>query len=193
MAYHVVILPGFLGRYHLHLNIVIDEPFRKILRTAFRRFGKELDMTAKEYLNRVRSIEAELRNKESRLAKFRQDILTLQSIDYGKDRVDGGVSMDMADKIAKIETLEQQVNDEWDELIYKREEAAQLIEQLENPKYKGVLIERYINCKSWEKIAVELNYSWKGMFKVHGQALKEFERVHSSTLKYIEVHTHSVI
>ena len=167
--------------YHIH--IVSSEPFRAMVRAAFRRLRRERIMTAKEYLNRVRSIEAELRNKESRLAKFRQDILTLQSIDYGKDRVDGGVPMDMADKIAKIETLEQQVNDEWDELIYKREEAAQLIEQLENPKYKGVLIERYINCKSWEKIAVELNYSWNGLFKIHGKALREFQKVYESVLK----------
>lgn len=142
-------------------------------------------MTAKEYLNNVRTIDIQLKVKEHRLVKLRQDLYTLQSIDYSKDRVDGGQGLDMGDKIAKIQEMEKKINAEWDELIFVRDQAEEKINQLPDMMYRAVLLERYINCKDWENIAVDLHYSWKGIFKLHGRALKSFEIVHSSTLKYI--------
>ena len=142
-------------------------------------------MTAKEYLNNVRTIDIQLKVKEHRLVKLRQDLYTLQSIDYSKDRVDGGQGLDMGDKIAKIQEMEKKINAEWDELIFVRDQAEEKINQLPDMMYRAVLLERYINCKDWENIAVDLHYSWKSIFKLHGKALKSFEIVHSSTLKYI--------
>ncbi len=142
-------------------------------------------MTAKEYLNNVRTIDIQLKVKEHRLVKLRQDLYTLQSIDYSKDRVDGGQGLDMGDKIAKIQELEKKFNAEWDELSHIREEAEERINQLPDTMHQAVLTERYINCKDWESIAVDLHYSWRGIFRLHGQALKSFERVHSSALKCI--------
>lgn len=142
-------------------------------------------MTAKEYLNNVRTIDIQLKVKEHRLVKLRQDLYTLQSIDYSKDRVDGGQGLDMGDKIAKIQEMEKKINAEWDELIFVRDQAEEKINQLPDMMYRAVLLERYINCKDWKNIAVDLHYSWKGIFKLHSRALKSFEIVHSSTLKYI--------
>lgn len=142
-------------------------------------------MTAKEYLNNVRTIDIQLKVKEHRLRRLRQDLCSLQSIDYSKDRVDGGQAIDMSDKIAKIQELEEKINAEWGELIYVRTQAEEKIEQLPDPMHRAVLTERYINGKDWENIAVDLHYSWKGVFKLHGRALKSFETVHESTLKYI--------
>lgn len=66
-------------------------------------------MTAKEYLNNVRTIDIQLKVKEHRLEKLRQDLYALQSIDYSKDRVDGGQGLDMGDKIAKIQRAGKEV------------------------------------------------------------------------------------
>lgn len=37
--------------------------------------------------------------------------------------------------------------------------------------YRPVLIERYVNGKTWEQVAVDLNYSYRGITKLHGRAL----------------------
>lgn len=31
---------------------------------------------------------------------------------------------------------------------------------------------RYIDCRSWEEICVDMNYSWRGIHKIHSKALK---------------------
>lgn len=142
-------------------------------------------MTAKEYLNNVRTIDIQLKVKEHRLVKLRQDLYTLQSIDYSKDRVDGGQGLDMGDKIAKIQELEKKFNAEWDELLRIRTEAEDKINCLSDPLHRVILTERYINCKDWDDIKDVLQYrSMRGVLKLHGNALKEFESVHFRSLKF---------
>lgn len=143
-------------------------------------------MTAKEYLNNVRTIDIQLKVKEHRLVKLRQDLCSLSSIDYRKDRVDGGKPVDMSTKIAAIQDLEEKINAEWDELLRIRTEAEDKINCLSDPLHRVILTERYINCKGWDDIKDVLQYrSMRGVMKLHVKALKEFESVHLCSLKFI--------
>ena len=141
-------------------------------------------MTAKAYLNRIRTLDLELKCKEHELERLRADSYSLSAIDYAKDRISGGgVNRgDLAGSIARISDLMLEINQEWNILIRKRAEARICINQLETPIYRVILTERYLLGRRWEDIAVGLNYSWKGVFKIHSKAIKEFERVHGSTL-----------
>lgn len=41
------------------------------------------------------------------------------------------------------------------------------------PEREAYLIRaRYIDCKSWEQIAVDMNYCWQHVHRIHSQALK---------------------
>ena len=51
------------------------------------------------------------------------------------------------------------------------------INKIEKESYQAVLRNRYILCKGWSQIAKEMNYSDKHVFKIHGNALKEFDNV----------------
>lgn len=129
-------------------------------------------MTAKEYLEYVRSLEIRLRMKEERIAQLQHDICSLQALDYAKDKITGGSPIDVSDKIARLDELIRDTNREWDELIEMREQAKTFISKLESATQQEVLTKRYIQNKRWEQIAVEMNITWRHTFRIHRAALE---------------------
>nr|DAD63278.1 MAG TPA: Protein of unknown function (DUF1492) [Caudoviricetes sp.] len=133
-------------------------------------------MTAKEYLEYVRSLEVRLRMKDSRISQLQRDICCIRALDYTKDRISGGSPVDISDKIARLDELIREANDEWDELIAERERAKTIIAKLESATQQEVLTKRYIQNKRWEQIAVEMNITWRHTFRIHRAALEEFSQ-----------------
>lgn len=136
-------------------------------------------MTAREYLEEIRSIDLQLRVKESELEKTRQDIYCLSATDYSKDKISGGRPMDISDKIAKLDALREEINNDWGRLIDERKKAKVLIQKIRDHRYISVLIERYVNAKEWEQIGNSLDYSVDGLYKLHREAIHKFEKVYS--------------
>lgn len=139
-------------------------------------------MTAKEYLTRIRQQRFVLREVQKELAEVQADIVSIKASSLS-EKVSGTKESDIADRYIKLERYNDEVAEERDKLIDMRREAKAMIDQLPNKVEQGVLYARYINAGSWEQIAVDMHYSWKGIFKLHGRALQSFEKVHGSTLK----------
>ena len=138
-------------------------------------------MTAKEYLNRVRRQYYVVKQVEQEARDIHNDIITIRASSLS-EKVSGSKSSDTADKYIRLERYEDKVIAEAEELQRMREEAKRRINALPDGQQQAVLYARYINNKRWEEICVEMHYSWKGIFKLHGRALKAFEEVHRSTL-----------
>lgn len=138
-------------------------------------------MTAKEYLNRVRRQNYILKQTEKELNEIRADILTLRASSLS-EHVSGSKNSDTADKYIRLETYMEKVNAEWDKLIDMRNAAKDLIGAMPDPMHRAVLYARYINGQRWEDIAMDMHYSWKGIFKLHGQALRVFDQMHGDKL-----------
>lgn len=137
-------------------------------------------MTAKEYLNKVRNQSYVLKQAEKELNALRGDIISIPG--SLSEKVSGTKESDLADTYIRVEKYEHRVTSEWNKLIDLRMQAKAMIAALSDEREQAVLYARYINCLSWEVIALDMHYSWKGIFKLHGRALKCFERVHGSTL-----------
>lgn len=144
--------------------------------------GRVKQMTAREYLNYVRSIDNRLKIQEERIGQLEKDICSIQAFDYTKDKVTGTKVTDISDKIARLDELRQDANKKWNKLIEEREAARGIIEMMGNITEQRLLIGRYLRNKSWEQLCVEMEYSWRGIFKIHREALKNFgqhyKRVH---------------
>lgn len=138
-------------------------------------------MTAKEYLNRVRRQNYILKQTEKELNEIRADILTLRASSLS-EHVSGSKNSDTADKYIRLESYMEKVNVEWDKLIDMRNAAKDLIGAMPDPMHRAVLYARYINGQRWEDIAMDMHYSWKGIFKLHGQALRVFDQMHGDKL-----------
>lgn len=138
-------------------------------------------MTAKEYLNRVRRQNYILKQTEKELNEIRADILTLRASSLS-EHVSGSKNSDTADKYIRLESYMEKVNAEWDKLIDMRNAAKDLIGAMPDPMHRAVLYARYINGQRWEDIAMDMHYSWKGIFKLHGQAMRVFDQMHGDKL-----------
>ncbi len=56
--------------------------------------------------------------------------------------------------------------------MHIEQQAVQMvIDAVDDPAQRQLLILRYINGLTWEKIAVEMNYSWRHTLRLHGAAL----------------------
>ena len=138
--------------------------------------GRAKQMTAKEYLNYVRSIDNRLKIQEERIGQLEKDICSIKALDYTKDKVTGGRPIDISGKIARLDELIRRASEDWDILIKERERAKLLIEELESPKQQALLTNRYIQNEKWEAIAVELNITWPSTHRLHHRALKNLQK-----------------
>lgn len=134
-------------------------------------------MNAKEYLEYVRSLDIRLRMKDAQISQLQRDICCIQALDYTKDRISGGSPVDISDKIARLDELIRAANEEWDELIAERERANARICKLESIKQQEVLTRRFIYNEKWEVIAVKMNITWQGTWRLFYRALKNFQKI----------------
>lgn len=82
------------------------------------------------------------------------------------------------DPVSKIIELEQEINEDIDKLIDLKRVARKVIEQLDNEVEKMILYKRYFENKTFEQISVEMNYSWRQIHRLHGNALQNFSKVY---------------
>lgn len=139
-------------------------------------------MTAKEYLTRVRQQEKLIQVVGQNVKEITADILSIKSSYSASEHVSSSNQSDIADKYIKLEKYQEREAKEWDKLITMRLQALAMIDAMPNGTHSAVLRLRYIKYKNWDFIVKELNYSWQGIFKVHGAALQEFERIYKDEL-----------
>lgn len=87
--------------------------------------------------------------------------------------VHGGENDRMTDTAANIVELEKYIESKSKDLLAARLETERLIDLIDNPKHRQLLVRRYVLGERWEEICSKLNYSWQGMHKVHGRILNE--------------------
>ena len=90
-------------------------------------------MTGREYLNQIRDTDLNIRCKEREIFRLRQDIMSLQAIDYSRDRITGGQPITIADKVANLDAVTDEIMKEWH--IPTRERTSKVYDQ-SNSQYK---------------------------------------------------------
>ncbi len=126
----------------------------------------------KPELKRLYAMNLELQSLEIEIEMYRKDIYSLQGIDYSRERVQGGVGMDLVDKIAKLNEMISKANKKWDELIDYRVDVRNNIDRIDDNMSRTILVQRYIRCLKWEEISAFIGYSWKQTHRLHKKALK---------------------
>ena len=133
-------------------------------------------MTAKEFLRSLRKMALEIDALQAEIVLMRQEAEGIKAMTLS-DMPKGGQMKDAADIIAEVADLQRSRYALTLERMEKREQAMLAITKMEDGEQRAVLIMRYILGKSWDDIAEEMHYSMRGIFKLHGQALQEFEQV----------------
>ena len=135
-------------------------------------------MSSKEFLHKISSVDMMLNCKLEQVEELRR-ILLPSEIRYDKERVQSSHTSDQfTDTMSKVIELEEKINCDIDELVKLKSEARDIIEHMENDIEKVILYKRYFNNESFENIAVECGYSWRHIHRLHGEALKNFDKIY---------------
>jgi DNA-directed RNA polymerase specialized sigma subunit len=137
-------------------------------------------MNAKEYLSQALWLDQMILSKLDQLETLKSLSMKVTS-SFAEEKISGGnvEKSKMESTIVKVIDLEGEINADFVRLIELKKEIQDTINRMEDINYQLLLEMRYLNGKNWEEIAQELKYNNRTVFKVHGKALKQFERVRS--------------
>lgn len=132
-------------------------------------------MTTKEYLNQISRLNRMINNKLVEIQQLRELACGISAINSG-DRVQSSPDFDkIGSKMAKIDELEHALDQTIDQYVDLKNKIISQIDSMEDENVYNVLFSRYIEKKSFELIAIEMEYSWRQIIRLHGKALNQFE------------------
>lgn len=133
-------------------------------------------MKTKDYLSQVSRLNKMINNKLSEISQLRELSVSISAI--GNDeKVQTSPNFDkIGTTVAKIDEMENNLDKMIDEYLVKREMIIAQIDTMEEESVYQILFSRYIEKKTFEKIATEMKYSWRQIVRLHGKALQQFEK-----------------
>ena len=127
----------------------------------------------KQYLRRYQTA-------KRRVGMIQEEIEELRSsktspVGLGDGMPHGSGSSDLSGYAARLDELLRELEAEKEMQMVTYREIRQQIGMVPDPTEQEILSRRYLIGQSWEKIAVEMGYSYRNITRVHGYALKHFE------------------
>lgn len=133
-------------------------------------------MTTKEYLSQISRLDRMIKNKLTELSQLKEMTCGLSAIP-NEERVQSTPNFDkIGTAYCKIESMEENIDRLIDEYADKKNEIISQIDGMEDEILYDILFSRYIARKTFEKIADNMNYSFRQTTRLHGKALQEFEK-----------------
>ena len=134
-------------------------------------------MSAKEYLQKIRMYDTRIESKLLEVQALRA-MVTKITPTMKADVVTASSPQDkLGDAVAKIMDLETEIDKEIDAYVDLKREVTALLERLENPFHYKVLHQRYFLYHTFERIATDMHYSFRGVCYLHGRALQAFDEL----------------
>jgi len=131
-------------------------------------------MTAKKFLSEAYQIDQRINSKLEQVQSLRSLATKATSTLSGNSEKSSNRNIHrMEDIIIKITELEDEINVEIDRLVDVKRDVMKAIERVPTFSYRTLLELRYVCCKTWEEIAVEMSYTMRWVYIIHERALKE--------------------
>lgn len=137
-------------------------------------------MTAKEYLRNISVLDKKIKANLKHIDDLRARVTSIgSSSNLEAERVQGGSSNPdkVGNLVCKIDEYERIANETIDEYVASKNKAMSMIDKLDNGLYIEILTMRYFEEKSFEEIAVTLEKSYRHTTRLHGYALREFQKI----------------
>jgi hypothetical protein len=123
-------------------------------------------------LSRYLHIAAEHQEMTNSFELFRSRMEGLQAATITDMPTAHSQSDKMAANIAKLEQLEAKYADKTAQLMAELNLIESIISCLESPAQRRMLRMKYIDGIKWERIAVNMSYSWQHVHRIHAEALR---------------------
>lgn len=125
-------------------------------------------MEKKEYLCQAYFFEKEIRAKREQIESL-ESLLIYTSPKFGDIKIKGGEES-KEDLLCKVTDLKDVLVKDICKMVYIKNQIICTINQIEDSLQRTILFEKYINFKTFEVIAEELNYSNRQIIRLHNKA-----------------------
>lgn len=137
-------------------------------------------MTAKEYLQQIKKLDNQIKNKKLEKEAVWNSMKGCSAINYDPKI---GVSGTMNTKSPQeryyplFERYEKEIEVDIARLVKLKKEVIAVIDQLEDADEVNLLYMRYIQYMKWEDIAKKMNLSYQHTHRVHARALNNINSI----------------
>lgn len=145
---------------------------------------KERNEQKKEYLNSYKRLCRKLKSLEEQLESLRE-VEQSAKIQEISDMPKGNKQTDLSDYMVKLDKITYKIIRARQDCMNKKLDIENRIADVEDGLESAILHKRYIEMKSWEKIACDIGYTRMQVYRIHGQALRSFEMPDLSAMKDI--------
>ena len=103
------------------------------------------------------------------------DIATSSTSDTTRERVKTSSGNSSERKNNLLLEYDLKISRQREKLWQCKAEILEAISEIEDGRYRILLIAYYVNCKSWEEVAVQMNYGIRQVYRLHGDALQKIK------------------
>ncbi len=137
---------------------------------------KNVRTDATEYLKSVEKINVRIKQKKERIEELRQSALST-GISISPDRIQKSHDEGTPNIINEYLDLEEEIRNDVLRMERVKNLITDMIHKLEDARYIDILYERYVNLRRIEDIAEHKPYSTGHAWRLHNEAIKEFQEV----------------
>lgn len=131
-------------------------------------------MTAHEYLGQIHELDLQIRRKQEKALKIKESLyasgISYENIGDAKPHNTGDA---MGEAMAKVIDYFQEIENDTARLIVLRIEADNIIGQLDVEVERRILERHYLFYESIEKIAEDIGYSTRTVYRYRNSGLKK--------------------
>ena len=133
-------------------------------------------MTAKEYLQQIRMLDIKIRQWEEERDRLMSEATSTGSRKLKQDIVQTSINGDQVSRtVERCIDLDARITRAVSRLRDLRAQIISEIQSLPNPQHVAVLDSRYVRLNRFEQIAVDMNFTIRRVYQLHGDALQAFE------------------
>lgn len=128
----------------------------------------------KEFLQQYRLAEMEEQRLEHEIERWRSRAERMTA-GYSKAPAGGGDGRSMEHTLERLGELAGELTHQRDKLIRLRREIGAAIDTVPDTRLRELLRLRYIEGMTWERVAVQMGYSYMQVCRLHGKALSQIK------------------
>lgn len=125
-------------------------------------------------LKECERIRDEIRCKKLQLENLR-DLRMSTAANYSEEKVQTTSRGDKIERLtAEIIDLENEINDYIGQYLNVYEQVEKMINSIEEPKVKEMMMRRYVLCEPWSKISEKMDVTRQTLWNWHREILQKF-------------------
>ena len=139
-------------------------------------------MTAKEYLLELKLVKIKIKQLQEKRQMYLDRAVSITSV-INPVKVQSGLRVDkVSDNVIKAVDIDRQLETDIFTYLSRKNDVINKIQNLNCVVYMQILFKKYVEFKTLEVIAKEMDMSFSYVKHVHGKALAAFTEMYSNVL-----------